>query len=48
MALRTLFGYTDQPTGMQLAVYVGVLATMFVLMRVLAPHPPRQQPVAAE
>ena len=32
-ALHTLVGYTDQPTAMQLAVYVAILAATFVLMR---------------
>ena len=30
---HTLIGYTDQPTVMQLAVYLGVLLATFVLMR---------------
>jgi high-affinity iron transporter len=32
-ALHTLIGYTDQPTAMQLAVYLAILLTTFVLMR---------------
>jgi len=32
-ALHTLIGYTDQPTAMQLVVYVAILAVTFVLMR---------------
>ena len=32
-ALHTLVGYTDQPTAMQLAVYIAILAVTFVLMR---------------
>jgi high-affinity iron transporter len=32
-ALHTLVGYTDQPTAMQLSVYVAVLVITFVLMR---------------
>ena len=32
-ALHTLIGYTDQPTAMQLIVYVAILAVTFVLMR---------------
>jgi len=32
-ALHTLIGYTDQPTAMQLVVYVAILAATFVLMR---------------
>jgi high-affinity iron transporter len=32
-ALHTLIGYTDQPTVMQLTVYLAILLTTFVLMR---------------
>ncbi len=32
-ALHTLIGYTDQPTGMQLIVYVATLAVTFVAIR---------------
>ena len=32
-ALHTLIGYTDQPTEMQLAVYLAILLVTFVLMR---------------
>jgi high-affinity iron transporter len=32
-ALHTLIGYTDQPTAMQLLVYVTVLLVTVVLMR---------------
>jgi high-affinity iron transporter len=32
-ALHTLIGYTDQPTAMQLIVYLTILAVTFVLMR---------------
>ena len=32
-ALHTLIGYTDQPTAMQLVVYVAILTVTFVLMR---------------
>ena len=32
-ALHTLIGYTDQPTAMQLTVYLAVLLVTFVLMR---------------
>jgi high-affinity iron transporter len=32
-ALHTLIGYTDQPTAMQLAVYLAILLITFVLMR---------------
>ena len=31
-ALHTLIGYTDQPTAMQLTVYLAILAVTFVLM----------------
>lgn len=48
VALRTLIGYTDRPTEMQLVVYLAVLAVMFILMKVLAPPPQRRTPVAAE
>jgi high-affinity iron transporter len=34
-ALHTLIGYTDQPTAMQLVVYVAILLTTFVLMRLV-------------
>ena len=47
-ALHTLIGYADRPTEMQLAVYLAVLAVMFILMKVLAPPPRRQTHVAAE
>ncbi len=32
-ALHTLIGYTDQPTEMQLMVYLAILLVTFVLMR---------------
>src|SRR3954451_7421926 len=32
-ALHTLIGYTDQPTAMQLVVYLAILVVTFVLMR---------------
>lgn len=35
-ALHTLVGYTDQPTGMQLIVYAGVLIVTFTLMKLFA------------
>jgi high-affinity iron transporter len=31
--LHTLIGYTDQPTEMQLVVYLAVLVVTFMLMR---------------
>lgn len=45
--LHTLIGYTDQPTAMQLAVYLGVIALTFLLMRLTAPLAPARV-VAAE
>ncbi len=45
-ALHTLIGYTDQPTAMQLIVYVAVLAVTFVLMRFYA-APVKAQPATA-
>ncbi len=48
-ALRTLVGYTERPTGMQLAVYLAVLAVMFTLMKLLAPPARRpRMPLPAE
>jgi high-affinity iron transporter len=41
-ALHTLIGYTDQPTAMQLGVYVAVLAITFVLMRLVSSQPQAQ------
>ena len=35
-ALHTLIGYSDQPTAMQLAVYLATLAVTFALMRLFA------------
>jgi high-affinity iron transporter len=35
-ALHTLIGYTDQPTAMQLTVYLAILLITFVLMRFAA------------
>ena len=45
--LRTLIGYNDHPTVMQLAVYAATLAVMFVLMRLVTP-PPRGHAVTAK
>ena len=39
-ALRTLVGYSDRPTGLQLIVYLATLALIFSLMKLLAPPPP--------
>jgi high-affinity iron transporter len=36
-ALHTLIGYTDQPTQMQLLIYLAVIAVTAVLMRLTAP-----------
>lgn len=38
--LHALMGYSDQPTGMQVLVYLGVLLAMALLMRVAAPVRP--------
>jgi high-affinity iron transporter len=44
-ALHTLIGYSEQPTAMQLVIYLATLAVMFVLMRLFAPVPaPRSVP----
>ena len=44
-ALHTLVGYNDQPTAMQLTVYLAVLLLTFVLMRLYgAPAKPMPQP----
>ena len=45
-ALHTLIGYTDQPTAMQLVVYVAILAVTFVLMRLYG-APVKAQAAAA-
>ena len=45
-ALHTLIGYTDQPTAMQLIVYVAILAVTFVLMRLYG-TPVKAAPSAA-
>ena len=43
-ALHTLIGYVDQPTAMQLIVYMATLATIVVLMKLFAtPSPQRAQ-----
>jgi len=36
-ALHTLIGYTDQPTALQLVIYLMTLAIIFVLMKLFAP-----------
>jgi high-affinity iron transporter len=38
--LHALMGYSDQPTGMQVIVYLGVLVAMALLMRLAAPARP--------
>ncbi|WP_369720102.1 FTR1 family protein [Bradyrhizobium sp. LLZ17] len=45
--LHTLIGYTDQPTQMQLAVYLLVIVVTIVLMRVIAAERPRQAVAAS-
>lgn len=37
--MHTLIGYTDQPTAMQLVVYVAVLIVTVMLMRLTGSHP---------
>jgi high-affinity iron transporter len=37
--LHTLIGYTEQPTEMQLIVYIGILVLMALLMRIARPAP---------
>ncbi len=41
-ALHTLIGYTDQPTAMQLVIYLATLAVIFILMRLFALSQPSQ------
>ena len=43
-ALHTLIGYTDQPTAMQLTVYLAILLITFVLMRAYGSPPKVAQP----
>jgi len=38
-ALHTLIGYTDQPTALQLIVYLASLAAIYALMKIFAPLP---------
>ena len=46
--LHTLVGYTDQPTGMQLMVYVATLGMIFTLMRLFGGvGAPAKKPLAA-
>jgi high-affinity iron transporter len=37
--LHTLLGYVDQPSGLQLTAYLGVLVAIFVATRLAAPKP---------
>ena len=46
-ALHTLIGYTDQPTAMQLAVYLAILLVTFVLMRLYG-SPAKATPAPAQ
>jgi high-affinity iron transporter len=46
--LHTLIGYIDQPTEMQLLVYIATLFAMFLLMRIARYSPRRRVPAAAE
>lgn len=46
--LHTLIGYTDQPTQLQLLVYVLTLATIFTLMKIFSHRPQPLRPAAAE
>ncbi len=45
-ALHTLIGYVDQPTAMQLVVYVATLGMIVLLMKLFA-APPVPRPRAA-
>ena len=45
-AMHTLIGYVDQPTAMQLVVYLATLGTIIVLMKLFA-TPPAQRPRTA-
>jgi high-affinity iron transporter len=47
-ALRTLIGYTAQPTAMQLIVYIATLIVIFTLMRIFAPPTPARAGVRAD
>ncbi len=38
-AMHTLVGYSDQPTLMQLVVYLATLAAIFILMKIFEPVP---------
>src|SRR5262249_37757748 len=43
-ALHTLIGYSDQPTALQLVVYLTMLAGIFFLMKLFAPVVPAPRP----
>jgi high-affinity iron transporter len=43
-ALHTLVGYSDQPTAMQLLVYLLTLTVTFALLKLLAPPQPHPSP----
>jgi high-affinity iron transporter len=47
-ALHTLIGYTDQPTAMQLTVYLAILLVTFVLMRLYGTPGKTSAPAPAE
>jgi high-affinity iron transporter len=42
--LHTLIGYSDQPSALQLAVYLSTIAAIAVAARLAAPQPPRPAP----
>jgi high-affinity iron transporter len=44
---QTLLGYSDQPTQLQLVVYLGTLCVIFGLMKLMAPPPRPLQGLAA-
>ena len=46
--LHTLIGYTERPTELQLAVYIGTLFAMGLLMRLARYSPSQPLPAAAE
>jgi high-affinity iron transporter len=46
--MHTLIGYTERPTELQLAVYIGTLFAMYLLMRVARYAPSKRMPAAAE
>lgn len=46
-ALHTLIGYSDQPTIMQLIVYLGTLTAIFLLMRLNTSEPMQHTPSGA-